>query len=292
MQSTDILPPILPQTTEGKSPIPGTSLMLLGGVGSGKTSTCRSWIESGVQVCGIFTEPSWEVIADIPCPNLHFIYLQPITIGWASMIDSAQKINTLSFESLSKLPDINKSKFKDFISLLTVLSSYKCERCGVLLGPVDEWSTGRVLVVDSLSGLNIMAMNLVVGSKPVKSIADWGVAMDNEERLIQKLCIDRRCHFMLTAHIEREMDEITGISTAMPSALGRKLAPRLPRFFSDVVLTRRQGDKFEWSTTASGFDLKARNLPFSDHLPASIGPILDSWKKRGGVMEPVEGLQK
>jgi hypothetical protein len=130
-----------------------------------------------------------------------------------------------------------------------------------------------------------MAMNLVVGSKPVKSQADWGVAQDNLERLIQKLCIDTQCHFILIAHAEREVDEVAGGSKIMAATLGKKLAPRLPRFFSDVVLADRQGTKFTWSTAVAGADLKARNLPVADGLAPSFSQIIASWKSRGGVID-------
>jgi hypothetical protein len=124
-----------------------------------------------------------------------------------------------------------------------------------------------------------MAMNLVTGSKPVKSMADWGVAIDNLERLIVKLCVDTKCHFVLLAHLEREVDEVTGGTSLMASTLGRKLAPKLPRFFSDVVQAKRNVDKFVWSTAASNVDLKARNLPIADNLDPSFKAILTSWKK-------------
>jgi hypothetical protein len=140
-------------------------------------------------------------------------------------------------------------------------------------------------VLDSLSGLNLMAMNLVVGAKPTKSQGDWGIAMDNEERLIQKLSCDLHCHFVLTTHLDREMDEQLGQVSLMASALGRKMAPKLPRWFSDVVLARVTGGKFYWSTTTAGIDLKARNFDLTDTLQPDIAPALATWKFRGGIIE-------
>jgi hypothetical protein len=90
---------------------------------------------------------------------------------------------------------------------------------------------------------------------------------------------------MLLAHAERETDEVSGGSKIMAATLGKKLAPRLPRFFSDVVLADRQGAKFTWSTAAIGADLKARNLPIADGLPPDFGPIITNWKKQGGIIE-------
>lgn len=258
----------------------GTSTLLLGPVGTGKTTSLRTWIEAGLTVFGLFSEPSYEVVMDIPSDKLKAIYLPPNDVDWASMIDSAKKINQFDLKTLSNMDAINKTKYQEFIWLLTHLSNYTDERTGEQFGPVDKWGQDRVLWIDSLSGLNVMAMNLVVGSKPVKSIADWGMAMDNLERLIQKLAASLECHVVVTGHLDMEKDEISGFTYAMAATLGRKLAPRLPRFFSDVIMTKRTGTKFEWSTTAVGADLKARNLPYADNLPPSFVPLYKTWRER------------
>jgi hypothetical protein len=54
----------------------------------------------------------------------------------------------------------------------------------------------------------------------------------------------------MISHIEREIDEVLGGSKVMASTLGRKLAPKLPRYFSDVILAEKTGAKFSWSTAA------------------------------------------
>lgn len=267
------------------SPIPGVNLLLLGGAGTGKTSIIRTWIEAGITPMSLFVEPGFEVISDIPCPKQHWVYIPPVSPSFADLLDSAKKINTFDFKQLTNLGDINRSKYQEFYKVLLACNDFKCDRCGKSFGPVDKWGTDKVFFLDSLSGLSTMAMNLVVGSKPVKAIGEWGVAMDNLERFIQKLCFDKRSHFVLTAHSEREVDEISGGSMVMPGTLGKKLAPKLPRYFSDVVLARRIGDKFTWSTTAFGVDLKARNLPFSDEIAPSAVQIIANWKLHGGIIE-------
>lgn len=254
--------------------------MLVGATGTGKTHSIRTLLEAGLEVFVLFTEPGQEVLADVSSDKLHWHYIPPAAPDFDSMIASATKINTMSFEGLAKLPDIDKRKYTEFIDILTCLSNFKCDRTGNTYGSVDSWEADKVLVVDSLSGLNIAAMNLVAGSKPVKSMADWGCSMDNLERLITKLTVDLKCHFVLTAHLEREVDEVTGGTTLMASTLGRKLAPKIPRFFSDVIHVKRQGDKFLWSTATANADLKARNLPISDSVPPSFKPLIENWKKK------------
>ena len=259
--------------------VPGINVMLCGASGSGKTHAIRTLVEAGLEVFVLFTEPGMEVLADVPSNKLHWKYVAPVSVDFKDMISSAEKINQLSFEALTKLPDINKRKYTEFIDVLNTLCDFKCERTGQSFGAVDSWDASRVLVLDSLTGLSLMAMNLVTGSKPVKSMADWGVAIANLESLLTKLCVDTKCHFVLTAHLERETDELTGGTSLMASTLGRKLAPKLPRYFSDVIHAVRRADKFAWSTASSNVDLKARNLPIADNLPPSFVPLVTSWRK-------------
>lgn len=266
------------------SPIPGFKALMVGESGTGKTHAIRTLLDAGLEVFVLFTEPGMEVLSDIPSDKLHWHYIPPASPDWADMVDSATKINTLSFESLAKMSDIKKGKYTEFIQILTCLSNFTDERTGKSFGAVDDWNTDRVLVLDSLSGLSIAAMNLVTGSKPCKSMADWGVAQDNLGRLIDKLATSLACHFILTAHLERESNEVTGGVELMASTLGKKLAPKLPRFFSDVVHCIREGATFRWSTASMNVALKARNLPISDKIPASFVEMLGSWKKRGGVV--------
>jgi hypothetical protein len=270
---------------KGASTLPGVNVMLMGASGSGKTTSIKTLIAQGITPFCIFTEPGFEVLGDIPSDKLKWHYIKPADQSWSSMIDAATKVNTLSLESLSKMTDSNKRDYNQFVDLLTSLNAFVDDRTGEAFGDCTQWGTNRALVIDTMSGINIMAMNLVVGGKPVKSMSDWGIAMDTIERLIQKLCIDTRCHFVLMTHIEREMDEAGGGSKIMAATLGKKLAPKLPRFFSDVILAQKEGAKYTWSTAALGTDLKARNLPDRDGLQPDFGQIIESWKRRGGIIE-------
>lgn len=263
--------------------LPGVNVLLMGASGTGKTHSLRTLVDSGLEVFVLFTEPGMEVLADIPSDKLHWHYIPPSSPDWSDMIDSASKINKLSLKSLSEMSDINKSKYTEFLDVLGSLANFKDDRTGQTFGGVDSWGPERVIVVDSLSGLSIMAMNLIAGSKPVKSIADWGVSVDNLERLLTKLCVDTRCHFVLISHLERETDEVTGGTSLTASTLGRKLGPKLPRFFSDVIHVKREADKFMWSTATGNVDTKARNVPISATLPPSFVPIIQAWKKNAGL---------
>lgn len=266
--------------------IPGTNTLLVGATGTGKTYSLRTFVEAGITPFILCTEPGIEsTLGDLPPDKCHWHYIPPASPEWSDLLSSAQKINTLSYEALSKLGNIDKQKYVQFLDVLHTCNDFKCDRTGEAFGDVSTWGPNRVFVVDSLSGLNIMAMDLVVGAKPTKAMQDWMVAMDNLERFITKLVTSTKCFFVMTAHLEREHDEVTGAVSLMASTLGRKLAPRLPRFFDDVIHCKRDGDKFTWSTASLNVDLKARNLPIREGLAPSFVQIVEAWKRKGGSLE-------
>jgi len=233
-----------------------------------------------MRLFAIYTEPNGpEVNADLPRDRYHFRYIPAVAPNWDAMIELTKQIHKLSFEALSKFQDPNRSIYTEFIELLTTLSDFKCDCCGRSWGPVDKFPLRYALAIDSLSGINPMAMNLVVGGKPVKGPGDWNIAMTAINNLITRLTAIN-CPLCLTAHLEREQDETTGAMTLMASTLGRKLAPVIPRFFSDVILAKRDGTKFTWDTSAVNVDLKARNIGIAANQPPSFKPIFDNWAGR------------
>jgi hypothetical protein len=133
-----------------------------------------------------------------------------------------------------------------------------------------------------------MAMDMVVGAKPTKNPGDWGVAMDILARLLDKFADDTRCHYVLISHLEREKDEVTGAIRNMPSTLGQKLAPKIGRNFDDVVMAKENLGDFYWTTVDASTELKNRNLPKADKQKPSFVPLIESWIKAGGKINPTE----
>lgn len=255
----------------------GLKTALIGPSGTGKTHSIRSLIAAGITPFIIFTEDSRSMLSDLPADKCHWAYISPSASNWGAMIDSAKKINTLPFQALTALKDVNKNGYKQFIDVLELCNNFVCERTGESFGDVSSWGTDRCLVLDSLSGLNEMAMSLVVGSKPVKSMSDWGVAMDNLSKFITKLCTGLDCHVLMTAHVDRQQDEVTGGIKLMMSTLGKKLPSLLPRFFDEVIMTKYDGNEFYWSTSEHNCDLKTRFLEHAPKLPPSFVPLIKAW---------------
>jgi hypothetical protein len=196
------------------------------------------------------------------------------------MLNHAKYINSLSYKGLTQVDDIDKPKHTQFIEVINTCNNFVCDRTGKAFGDVMTWGADRAFVIDSLSGLSIMSKGLMCGSKPAPDRGEWGVAMDNIERLINNLTTGTTCMFVLTAHLEREPNQLTGGDILTVSTLGQKLGPKLPRFFSDVIHCKRVGAKFTWSTITDQMDLKARNLPWAADQPPSFVPLMNTWRER------------
>lgn len=263
--------------------LPGSKILLMGESGTGKTYSLRTFIEAGITPFVIFTEPGMETLSDLPKGKWHYKYIAPGVEKWDAILAMATKVNQLDYDMLTKTQDMNRRQYTQFLEFIKTCNQFVAED-GVDYGDVMSWGTDRVLVVDSLSGLSDMAMHLVTGGKLVRSMQDWMVAQNSIEALLNQLVTGTKCWFVLTAHIEREKDEVTGGTSVMVSTLGRKLAPRLPRYFSDVIQTVREDTKFSWSTAGYGVTVKTRNLPIKAGLAADFRPLIQTWKDRGGII--------
>lgn len=278
-----------PNTGAAASALAGVNVMLMGPGGTGKTYSIGTAVDAGLDVFYLGLEPGLETLLGYytdkgkPIPdNLHYHSVAAPTASFLELIDSADKVNKFSLDALSKLQDPNRSKHNQFVSLLTALNDFPDDRTGKKHGSVASWGTDKMIVIDGLTGLCRAAMSLVVGGKPVRSQADWGIAQDQAEKLLRMLTDSCRCHFTLIAHVEREVDQILGGVKLMPSALGKALPPKLTPMFSDAILTVREGNLWKWDTASSLADTKTRNLDISSNIKPDFGLILSKWKSRGG----------
>jgi hypothetical protein len=280
--------PIAPAVAAG---LPGLNCLLMGPAGTGKTHAIGTLVDAGIEVFYTALEPGLEALLGywvdrgLPVPpNLHWHIVKAPDASFGELLDTATKVNTMSLEMLSKLQDTNRSKYNQFRSLYEVLNNFTDQRTGQSFGSVDKFDTTRAVVIDGLTGINTASMLAVIGGKPVRSMPDWGLAQQQVETLLSKLCNNTRCHFILLAHVEREKDEILGGVKLMVSTLGNKLAPKIPAMFSDVILTVREGDKWKWDTANPMADLKTRNLAVSQNLPPTFKPIIDKWRARDAAI--------
>lgn len=267
------------------SPLKGSKTALLGLPKSGKTVSTRTLGEiQGLRKIFLFTENSADRISDLP--NVHWATVQPVVANILELWKAGNDLNTLTQKQLSQGEGENRENYRQLLDVVSLLNNFKCVRTGQELGPADTWGPDTVLVLDGLSNLSYMAMKLVIGSKPNASEAQWGMAMGYIEALLMWLTNGLNCHFILISHIEPELNPTTNMYQNMMSTLGKKLAPKLPKLFSDVILARRQGDIFDWTNTDDATSCGPGLLTPVASMAPSFVPLFNAWLAKGGIFSP------
>lgn len=269
--------------------------LLMGPSGSGKTTAIATFAKAGLDVFVLVTEPTgvdslldaWKMYG-LPLEKLHYHVVAPASAGWGALEEMVTKIKFMSYKDLSELKGgIGKDKMDQYMNILKSIQNFKCDRDGKEYGDVTSWGPDRAFGIDSLSGLSEISLQLTVGFKPSPHQGEWGIAMSATSNLLLKLSSDCQCFFFLTAHIEKEPDEITGMAKVTVSTLGRKLAPKIPRFFSEHLRARKDSTgKFLWATIDGEADLKNRAFPSSGSLEPSFAPAVEAYRRRVAAISP------
>ena len=273
-----------------KSSLPGVNVMLMGPAGTGKTHSIGTLVDTGIEVFYFAFESGSESLRgywtdkglEIP-KNLHIITVKGPAASWTEMADSVGYVNKLAYESLKKMADPNRSKYTQFEMFLRTFNDVT-DDLGNKYGCIDTWGADKAIVIDGLTGLSDAAMKAVIGGKADRDQKDWGLAQNLLENFLRRICDNCPCHFILLAHVEREVDQILGGVKLMVSTLGKALPPKLPSLFSDVILAVRNADKWTWDTASALADVKTRNLPISGSNRPDFKLIIDKWKSRGGMV--------
>lgn len=118
------------------------------------------------------------------------------------------------------------------------------------LGPVTSWDTKCVLCIDSLQHMGHAAMrfhhalNGKLGTHP--TLPDWGIVQTMMEELLSMLYDDEvQCNVVVNTHVDWRTKEIWNekktlvidreITSAFPSAPGRKLPEKLGSYFNNLL---------------------------------------------------------
>ena len=282
----------IPTTTA----LAGPKIILEGPSGSGKTyalGTLVDWAARQTpqrEVFVLFTENGLETLLGywrdrklaVP-PNLRWHVVKTPALPLSALIDGAKKAGLMNYESLTKSVDPDRAKNNPWEKLLTVLTDFPDDRTEQKFGNIGEWSNTRILVNDSLSETSNACFRMQVGNKPVASQPDYQVAQQNLINWLRFMAQSLECTFVLTAHVQRQANEVTGTVQLMTKAIGKALGDEIPQLFSETIYTVRDGTNWYWDTAAFGVDTKTRYLPIQSKIKPDFAQILDKWLERSKV---------
>lgn len=273
----------------------GPKVCLMGLGGTGKTyalGTLAEWAaRNGFELAILFTEAGLESFLGYfrdkgteppTCIYWHQQLTKPIDLK--RLIQAADSVGKLSYEALAKSVDGNRGGENNaFWRILQSCADFKDDRTGKSLGSVDAFPSKRIFAMDSLTETSNAAFKMQIGSRPMASPGDYGVAQNNLMNFLRLLTQGCDCPFVMTAHVDRETDGVTQSTKIMIKAIGKALATEIPTLFSDVIYTVREGANFSWDLAAYGVDVKSRSLPYKAGIKPDFALVFDVWKKRAGL---------
>lgn len=276
-----------------KPSLAGPKVLLEGPSGTGKTHAIGTLVDWAArqspprEVFVIFTENGLETLLgywterNLPVPpNLHWHIIRTPTLDLAALQDGAQKAGMLSYEALTKSVDANRSANNPWAKFLTVFTDVPDDRTGKKFGNISTWGTDKILVNDSLSETAIACFKMITGNKPVASQPDYQVAQNNLLNWLRFMTQALQCTFVITAHVQRQVNEVTSTTQLMTKAIGKAIADDIPQLFSETIYCVREGTNWYWDTAAIGVDTKTRYLPIASKIKPDFAQIMDRWQAR------------
>ncbi len=269
----------------------GPKVLLEGPAGVGKThsiGTLVDWAASHSRpVTVIFTENSLETLKGywvdkgkpIP-PNLSWSVITAPTLTLDSLIDAAGKAGQLSYEALTKAVDGSRYLNNTWQKFLVGLRDIKDDRTGKSVGGIQSMTEESILVVDSLSEAARACFRMTIGNKMVASPSEYLIAQNNLINWVVMMTQSFPGTFVLTAHVQRIINEVSGQTQLMTKAIGKALGDEFPQLFSEAIYAVRQGTEFFWDTASLNVDTKVRSLPISSKIRPDFAQIMDVWEKR------------
>lgn len=269
----------------------GPKVLLESPSGKGKTyslGTLADWAarqDPPREMFILFTENGLEALlryyADRgtkPPACLHWhVSLTPV-LGLDALIGAAKDSGSMSYELLTKAIDPERSKNNPWEKFLRVLTDVPCDRTGKTYGNIGTWDNTRILVNDSLSETAIACFKMVLGRNLTAAPPQYQVAQNNLINWLRYMTQSLQCTFVITAHVQRIIDEIGQTAKVMTKTMiGKALGDDIPQLFSEAIYATQEGGKFYWSTAEAGVDTKTRYLPIQGKIEPNFALIMDKW---------------
>ena len=228
-----------------KAPV---KLIILGDSGSGKTGSLASLANAGYELFIQDFDNGAGVLAPLVKPEFHK------SVHVAPLVDRVR---------ITQLGPVCDGRPEAFAKSCELLDSWR--EGDTKFGGVREWDRNRILVIDSLTMQGQAILRLIRHddqTPPSQNThpSQWGKGQDRQEGVLEQLFDPSiRCHIIVLAHIafiggedsfssmkpkeesiiaKPQITPAPRVEKGYPSALGKKLPPRIGRFFNTLLLAK------------------------------------------------------
>ena len=208
---------------------PVVKLLLLGDSGSGKTGALACLANAGYHLRILDFDNGLDILHQ---------YLTPE--GMKNVIYETL-VDTVKGSIAGPVPAGVPAAFTKGVSLL---ADWKTPTES--LGPITTWDSSTILVIDSLTFLSdrcldwVCALNGRLGQHP--QLQDYGTANDRIEKVLEILYSPTvQCNVIVITHITYIGGSGIDDGRGYPSCLGKKLPPKIARYFNTVVRAKSVG---------------------------------------------------
>lgn len=270
-----------------------TNTVIQGQIGSGKTRSALTLLPeyedpstgkvrkgAGLTTLVMSLEPGFgHVFGPNGCKQgLHVHYHYPRAVDWDTIGSYVKLMRNLSIKDVVEMSDPKKRDYTGFAELFNVCKDYTCDNCGQSFGAINELDESYAVFWDSLSPLSVLVQQAVCGGKPVPSKPEYFTMFGFALSFLRLVFQSTRCSVVLTAHIDRELDPVTGESILTLDTIGQRLAKQVVKMPDELVTAYEDSGKFYWSNQPgrTGQIVKRRALPLSDSLAPDFAQIFKS----------------
>ena len=283
-----------PEQSVSRPVLSGPKILIIGASGTGKTRSIGTLVDWAARqspprnVYVLFTENGLETLLgywldagrQVPA-NLAYHVVTTKAIPLADLMEAAKKVGILNYKAITEMVDPNRSANNPYYKIMEVLAKFTDDRTGKDCGNIGTWTASDIFVIDSLSELANACFKMVIGNKPTASPSDYGVAQNNLLNFLRYITQGFAPTVAITAHVQRQTDEITGSVKLQTKAIGKAMGDDIPQLFSEVIGAVREGATWWWDTANSSLDTKTRYLPIASKITPDFAQIMDKWVKRG-----------
>lgn len=235
-------------------------LLLIGDAKSGKTGSLVSLVKDGYKLRILDLDNLLDILkymVKAECPQ----YLANVE---SRVLRDKRKASAMGV--------VLQGKPTAYINAVKMIERWKytdLDGTEVDLGEPADWGPDCILVIDSLSRLCDAAYSWMLTITPVGKSgmqhgeAVYGDAQKAVANLLEMLTSESMtCNLVVIAHITYQ-DQPDGTRKGFPQGVGQKLSPKIPQYFSSVVLyTNRNGKRTIQTTSNPLIDL-ANPAPFA-----------------------------